>query len=120
MIWSNFLYVGLGGMLGSVLRYWVGCLIPATWFPMGTLTVNLIGSFVMGALTGLAAKSHLSPTLLLLLGTGLCGGFTTFSTFSNEVLILIQSAKWTTVIGYVIASVLGGLVFAWLGYIFFK
>lgn len=120
MNWLNILYVGVGGMFGSMLRYWVGWIIPATWFPLGTLTVNLVGSFALGALTGLAAKSQLSPTLLLLLGTGLCGGFTTFSTFSNELLVLIQSAKWVTVIGYVITSVLGGLIFAWLGYIFFK
>lgn len=120
MSWLNLVYVGLGGMLGSILRYWIGWMIPATWFPLGTLTVNLAGSFALGALTGLASKSQLSPTLLLLLGTGLCGGFTTFSTFSNEILVLIQSAKWTTTVSYVLTSVLGGLVFAWLGYILLK
>lgn len=120
MNWINFIYVGIGGMIGSMLRYWVGWLIPVTWFPLGTLTVNLVGSFILGAITGYASKMQLSTSLLLFLGTGLCGGFTTFSTFSNELLILLQSAKWFSAIGYTMVSVIVGITFAWLGYILFK
>ena len=81
----NFLAVGLGGFLGAVLRYSVD-LLPfcRDGFPVKTLCVNVIGSFALGLLYAAAAHKDFSPVLLLFLGTGLCGGFTTFSTFAVQ------------------------------------
>lgn len=79
----NLLLVALGGALGSVGRYLFSRWMTGT-FPWGTLTVNLLGSLLIGLLTGLVAKGSLSPEMKLLLVTGFCGGFTTFSTFANE------------------------------------
>jgi len=83
---SAWLWVGLGGALGSMLRYGTGLLLaPAgSSFPWGTFAVNIIGSFIIGLLYGVAAQGHMPTHWRLLLTTGFCGGFTTFSTFSYE------------------------------------
>ena len=83
----NCLAVALGGALGSVLRYLIG-LIPVNerfLFPVKTFAINVIGCFVIGLVTALALKSNnLNPKLVLFLKVGICGGFTTFSTFALE------------------------------------
>ena len=79
----NILLVALGGALGSVCRYLLSKLSLGT-FPWGTLTVNILGSLLIGLLTGLMLRGSVSPEMKLLLVTGFCGGFTTFSTFANE------------------------------------
>ncbi|EOI3555386.1 fluoride efflux transporter CrcB [Cronobacter dublinensis] len=90
------LAVFLGGGTGSVLRWWLGLrLNPAHHaIPLGTLTANLAGAFIIGA--GLAwfnRMTHLDPMWKLLITTGLCGGLTTFSTFSAEVVFLLQEGR---------------------------
>ena len=118
---KEILLVGLGGFAGSVLRYLVSKL-NVTWqvlaIPMGTLTVNILGSLLIGLLVGLSAKNNLiSNELRLLLMVGFCGGFTTFSSFTNENLILMQNGQFLTVILYSALSIFLGFLAVYLGYI---
>ena len=95
----SFLYVAIGGALGSVLRYFLSLVIPrsagvAAGFPWPTFVANVLGCLCIGIFSGLFLKcGTLSPNLKLFLVTGFCGGFTTFSTFANENLALLQSGK---------------------------
>ena len=106
----NILWVGLGGFLGSTLRY--ACyLIPVKsnsfWT---TLSVNLIGSFIIGLIIALFNKGFVaSEELRLFLTVGICGGFTTFSTFSMEMAQLSQHDKWLSLSLYLSLSVIGGI-----------
>lgn len=118
---KDILLVGLGGFAGSVARYLVSKL-NVTWhvlaIPMGTLTVNVLGSLLIGFLVGISAKSNLiSNELRLMLMVGFCGGFTTFSSFTNENLMLMQNGQFLTVILYTILSVILGFLAVYLGYI---
>lgn len=104
----NCLLVGLGGFAGSVLRYLAG-LIPlgeSDGFPIKTLAVNVAGAFLIGVIAAAATKnSGLDPRTVLLLKTGFCGGFTTFSTFALESVGLFQSGKTWSAVAYVLLSV---------------
>ena len=103
----EFLLVVLGGGVGSGLRYGVGMLLPSSQggFPWATLAVNVVGSFVLGMLIGSSLTSTpLSRHTTLLLGTGLCGGFTTYSAFAVESVRLAQEGHIMTVAMYVIAT----------------
>lgn len=102
--------IALGGAVGSVARYWLGELM-ARWlgagFPFGTLTVNILGSLAIGAMAGLLGhdgRPLLGPPLRLLLMTGFCGGFTTFSAFSLQTLELFQGGQWERALLYITAS----------------
>ncbi|TFH46255.1 MAG: fluoride efflux transporter CrcB, partial [Bacteroidia bacterium] len=94
---KNILLIGLGGFFGSIARYFVSMLNLSVHFfsiPVGTLVVNVIGSLVIGFLTGIAEKSTLlTAEWRMFLMVGLCGGFTTFSTFANENLMLIHNGQ---------------------------
>ena len=107
---KNILYVFLGGGIGSVLRYLLFLLIPSTIFPFATFAVNIAGSFLIGLLAGLYGMSASMQSshhgLLLFLATGLCGGFTTFSTFSKESFGLMQQQQWGLFFVYVFLSVM--------------
>ena len=108
----NILAVGLGGALGAIFRYLLGQIIPklGSGFPIATFAVNLIGCFAIGLVVGLAGKhSNIDPRVILFLQTGICGGFTTFSTFSLESLTLIEEGKIAIGILYIVLSVLFGL-----------
>jgi protein CrcB len=108
----NILAVGLGGALGAVCRYLLGQVIPklGSGFPLGTFAVNIIGCFVIGLVVGIAGRhTDIDPRLILFLQTGICGGFTTFSTFSLESLTLIEEGRITIGILYIVLSVLLGL-----------
>ncbi len=105
----NCLYVGAGGFVGSVLRYLVGLLpcSPASGFPVKTLCINIVGSFCIALISTLAARnSSVSPQLVLLLKVGICGGFTTFSTFAYETSSLLQKGSVGTAIAYAALSVI--------------
>lgn len=111
--------VGLGGMVGSLARYGMAGAVQTLsgWtFPYGTLSVNLLGSLIIGVVASLALeRGALSPEMRLLLATGFCGGFTTMSTFSYETLALISDGETLPALANVGASVIGCVAAVWLG-----
>ena len=109
----NLLLVALGGAGGSVLRYMLSNI--NTSFPWGTFAVNVLGSFLIGLLVGLMSKGVLSPEMKLLLVTGFCGGFTTFSTFANESFCMMKAGDVLLTALYVGASVIIGILAVWGG-----
>ncbi|KWV90348.1 fluoride efflux transporter CrcB [Erythrobacter sp. YT30] len=117
------IYVGVGGAVGAVGRYLLGSLLlkfgsATTGFPWAILTINLLGSLMMGLLFGwLAQPGEEGENLRLLLGVGMLGGFTTFSAFSLEIILLIQRGAFGLAAIYVGASVLGGVAALLLGLI---
>lgn len=108
----NIIAVGLGGFLGAVLRYLIG-LIPVnevTAFPIKTFLINIIGCIAIGIITIAASKNYtLNPHLVLFLKVGVCGGFTTFSTFALETATLIKNGNAFTALIYMLGSVLIGV-----------
>lgn len=109
----NCILVGLGGFVGTVLRYLVGLipLKPENGFPVKTLLINAAGAFVLGLITAFCAKSKaLDPRLVLMLKVGVCGGFTTFSTFAYEAADLLQGGQAGVAIAYVLLSVTLGVL----------
>jgi CrcB protein len=116
----NVVLVMAGGAAGSAARYWVGTLLPvsAGTFPMPTFLVNLVGSFVLGLLVGHGMSERpAAPSLQLLLGTGFCGGFTTYSAFAVESVSLLQRGDVLVVTTYVLATLCGCALSAALGII---
>ena len=109
----NLLLVALGGAAGSVLRYLLSSLSAS--FPWGTFTVNVLGSLLIGLLVGLVSKGVLSPEMKLLLVTGFCGGFTTFSTFANESFGMMKAGDVLLTALYIGASVIIGILAVWGG-----
>ena len=116
----NALFVFLGGGTGSVLRYLVGLWIGSGAFPWATFAVNAVGSFAIGLLGGWASRFGWGEALRLSLTVGLCGGFTTFSTFSKESLALIESGRYSLFVLYVVGSVALGIIAAALGFLMVK
>ncbi|MGW2960842.1 fluoride efflux transporter CrcB [Streptomyces sp. NPDC001220] len=113
------LLVFLGGMLGAPLRYLTDKAIQArhdSVFPLGTFTVNMAGSFILGALAAAVAAHGLPSNVMLLLGTGVCGALTTFSTFSFETVRLLEDGSLTEAGLNAIGSLLVGLAAATAGY----
>lgn len=107
-----------GGALGSGLRFALGLAFPQTpgRFPLTTLLINLTGSFLLGLVNALAVRTTmLNRELTVFLGAGLCGGFTTFSTFSAEMLSLWELDRTWMLLAYAATSLLGGLAAAALG-----
>lgn len=116
---KTLLVLFLGGGTGSVLRYAVQQFVsrqsPDVLFPLGTFAVNLTGSFLIGLFYALSARLGFSAEMRLLLTTGLCGGFTTFSTFSNDGLQLLRQGNTALFVLYTLSSVLLGLLAVWMG-----
>lgn len=117
----NYLIIALGGGIGSALRYAVSKFVQDSTngaFPYHTFAVNIVGCLLIGLFYGLAARGHLgNNTTTLLLTTGLCGGFTTFSTFCNENIALLRGDTAFTALVYVASSVFCGLLAVMLGYL---
>ena len=108
--------VGLGGAIGSILRYLVTEIIPSEQMPYGTITVNLLGSMLLGLMFGvIAADAIIDQDYVLLFGTGLLGAFTTMSAFAMDTINLAENEFSITLI-YVAITIIGSLVLAWLGY----
>jgi fluoride exporter len=111
--------VGIGGFVGSVLRFWVGMYVGqrmGTRFPYGTFLINITGSFLIGfVMTVLTEKVHLSPNWRYLIPIGFIGGYTTFSTFEYETLRAIQDGQFTVGTLNVVLSVLVGFLMVWTG-----
>ena len=115
---KNILLVFIGGGFGSVLRYGIGHYLNAssTGFPYGTLVANVLGSLFIGLILGLAAKNNtLSQSQSLLLATGFCGGFTTFSTFAYENHLFLKSGDFMTFALYSISSFILGFLAVFMG-----
>ncbi len=119
-----YLWVALGGALGSVARYGLGGLVAQKFgetFPLGTLVVNVAGSFLIGFLGAVASsegrldpQSRIFATQFFM--TGVCGGFTTFSSFSLQTLNLLRDGEWLYAGGNVLLSVVLCLIAVWLGF----
>ena len=119
-----YLWVALGGALGSVGRYWLSGLVANRFgetFPWGTLVINVTGSFVIGIIGALASPegrmdspSRAFATQFLMIGV--CGGYTTFSSFSWQTLNLMQQREWLHAGGNILLSVLCCLIAVWLGW----
>lgn len=115
---KHILLVFLGGGFGSVLRYIIGKYLnnPETGIPYGTFVANIVGSLLIGIILGLAAKNNtLSQSQTLLLATGFCGGFTTFSSFAYENHVFLKSGDFTSFAIYTIASFVIGFLAVFLG-----
>lgn len=110
---KSILFVAAGGFIGAFARYFIANrLKPMGSLPATTLVVNLTGSFLLGLLTGALLESEIS----LLIGTGILGSFTTFSTFKMEITELIMEKKWASVALYIAFSYIGGIFLAFSGY----
>lgn len=110
------LYVGLGGSCGAICRYLISQIPYKGSFPFLTLITNLAGAVLIGAVVGLASsKKELSPNMVLFWKTGVCGGFTTFSTFSLEALQLMEMGRSAYAALYIALSILGCIVGVWAG-----
>jgi fluoride exporter len=113
------IYVALGSALGGMSRYLVGGLVQRIWetsFPTGTLFVNFSGSFLMGLIIRYALQTpSFSPEIRALLTIGFCGGYTTFSTFSYEATLLLDSGEWGRAGLYISASLVLSLAGTFLG-----
>jgi fluoride exporter len=109
--------IALGSALGGVSRYAMTTIIndrANLAFPLGTLTVNIVGCLLIGIFVQ-ALATRTSPMTQVLLTTGFCGGFTTFSTFSFETVELLRTGLWQRGVGYILLSVAGGLAAFWVG-----
>jgi CrcB protein len=115
---KQLLLVFIGGGFGSVLRYGIGKYFNSTTtgIPYGTFAANILGSLLIGIILGLAAKNNaLSQNQTLLLATGFCGGFTTFSSFAYENHVFLKSGDFTSFALYTIASFVVGFMAVFLG-----
>jgi CrcB protein len=118
-----YLWVAIGGALGSVGRFWLSGLVAERFgetFPWGTLIINITGSFIIGvfaAFTDPEGRVLASPGFRQFLMIGICGGYTTFSSFSLQTLRLAQEREWLYAGGNVLLSVTLCLIAVWLGYL---
>ncbi len=117
-----YLWVALGSALGGMARFWMSGLVAervGEIFPWGTMTVNVLGSFIIGlfgTLTAADGRFFVSPEVRVLVLVGFCGGFTTFSSFSLQTMALAQDGEWLWAGANIVLSVLVCLVAVWLGH----
>lgn len=102
----NFFYVAIGGALGAMMRYSLNYLPVSTAFPFKTMIANVVGSFIIGVIAGMADIKGVDERLSLLLKVGFCGGFTTFSTFSLETVTFIDKGDFGIAAIYAASSVI--------------
>ena len=113
---SHWLLVALGGAIGAVLRFYVSETIASETFPWATLSVNLVGSFLLGFVMAATVSNVLGEAQAMLLGIGVLGAFTTMSTFSVETVMMMEDGRWRTAGIYVATSAMVGPLLAWLGW----
>ena len=117
-----YLWVAIGGALGSVARFWFSGLIARQFgetFPWGTLLVNISGSLIIGffgALTDPQGRWFVTPAMRQFFMIGICGGYTTFSSFSLQTLNLLREREWLYAGGNIVLSVVLCMIAVWLGY----
>ncbi|HEY2333270.1 MAG TPA: fluoride efflux transporter CrcB [Acidimicrobiales bacterium] len=112
------LSVALAGVIGAPARFMLDGWLQRrarTTVPVGTLAVNVSGAFVLGLVLGLLDAGYVSTRVATIVGTGILGAFTTFSTFSFESVRLVEEAAWRPLATYLLTMILGGLVAAGLG-----
>lgn len=117
------LLVGIGGFFGSIARYGVKILTDKylySNFPFGTFLVNILGCFIIGLLFGMVQRQQLDNTSWLIVATGFCGAFTTFSTFALETNVLMADRQSVMAMGYVLASLVLGILLCRVGIILVK
>lgn len=116
---KSILIAGTGGFIGTVLRFLVSRYFQEntfSLFPWGTFTVNIVGSLLIGIFYGMSERGNmLSPDIRIFLTVGICGGFTTFSSLSNDAFILLQEKDWLKLSLYASLSFFLGLVAVYLG-----
>jgi len=116
---SRALLVGVGGLVGSLCRYWLAGFVQQLYgseFPWGTLAVNVLGSFVIGLVFAMSVdRGLINADVRLLLTTGFCGGFTTMSTFSFETVALLRDGSTVAALGNIGGTLLSCLGAVWLG-----
>ena len=117
MIWM----IGIGGSLGAAARFLLGNLIRRGTqkvypFPIGTWIINITGSFLLGSLTRFHLTDSISDSFWFFAGVGFCGAYTTFSTFGNETITLIQENKLKLAAIYVVTSIIFGVISAMIGF----
>lgn len=114
---QNWMYVFLGGGMGSLVRYGFGIYFSSSesGFPIATFISNIIACLILGILIASQLKNNLSDNQGLLLMTGFCGGFSTFSTFSSESMKLFQSQQYALGLFYIGSSIILGLLAVYLG-----
>ena len=111
----RFVWVGVAGALGAIVRYAIGLSIDQSRFPWATLLINVSGALLLGFFLAVAL-GHVPVSLMTPVAVGLIGGFTTFSTFTWEAFTLGRTGRAELAAMYVAVSVFGGLVAAWVGY----
>lgn len=111
---KDLLLVAIGGALGACLRYIVILWIPTEGFPWSTLSVNLIGSFILGIIVGLSSNHFLGEKMTLLIATGILGAFTTMSTYSIDTITLWKNERFIAII-YIITTAIIGPILALIG-----
>ena len=110
--------IGTGSFFGGILRYLLSQFVQSKFlsaFPFGTLTVNIIGCFLIGLVFGLTDRGTLTPEWRLFLATGLIGGFTTFSAFSFETVGLLRDGQLLYATAYIVGTVIIGLLATFIG-----
>ncbi len=118
---ATWFWVALGGALGSMARFWLAAAVASLTgpqFPWGTLLINVLGSFVIGlfgTLTGSRGAVSVPPDIRIFVMVGICGGFTTFSSFSLQTLELLQSGELLWAAAYILGSVVLCLLGVWIG-----
>jgi fluoride exporter len=118
LMWRSIAAVSLGASLGALLRWWLGLALNAHFpsIPPGTLAANLIGGYVVGVAVALfATYSAVAPEWRLFVITGFCGGLTTFSTFSAEVVTLMQQGRALLALGAAAAHLMGSVLMTFAG-----
>ncbi|WP_342552470.1 CrcB family protein [Paenibacillus sp. FSL R7-0652] len=114
---KEFVYIGAGGFLGTLTRYTIQLLIPSanTGFPWAVLLINAIGSLFLGWFFTIAIPEKVTPQLRLAIGTGFTGAFTTFSTFTLDIVRLSEGGEWLKAAAYLLFSVAAGLLLCAFG-----
>jgi len=120
----NYIWVAIGGALGSVSRYWASGIVARQFgetFPWGTLIINVTGSFIIGFFatsTSPDGRFLVAPSLRTFVMIGFCGGYTTFSSFSLQTLNLARDGEWLYAGANAVASLVLCLLAVWLGHVF--
>jgi CrcB protein len=120
---ATYLWVALGGAIGTVVRYWLDGVVSNRFgqtFPLGILLINATGSLIIGLIFGLfgvEGRWMIRPPVYTFLTIGICGGYTTFSSFSLGVLKLVRQQQWFYAGSYIVLSVISCLIAVWLGFL---